>query len=237
MQDSGLKKEDIDGIAVGGPIVHQRVCEILGINPVWGIEGAMSDLLIPQAVPVQTAAVVTSTPSQQFVQLTASGYVVAQRRASVASKATGRLIELNVREGSVVKQGAVIARLDASDVRAAIVAAQASVRQAEAGVRQAEVELANADADLARSKGLQAQGFISPQAVDASQTRANAARAALASAKAGLEVAQAQVKVQRVAEDFSRQHLLDQKLPEQEKRQFTLVMGMRCWLFERFAHR
>ncbi|MFX7949392.1 biotin/lipoyl-binding protein, partial [Acinetobacter baumannii] len=94
------------------------------------VGGGVARLLIPQAVPVQTAAVVTSTPSQQYVQLTASGYVVAQRRASVASKATGRLIELNVREGSVVKQGAVIARLDASDVRAAIVAAQASVRQA-----------------------------------------------------------------------------------------------------------
>ena len=118
---------------------------------------------------------VTSTPSQQFVQLTASGYVVAQRRAAVASKATGRLIELNVREGSVVKQGALIARLDASDVRAAIVAAQAGVRQAEAGVRQAEVELANAEAELVRSQGLQAQGFISPQAVDAVQTRAKAA--------------------------------------------------------------
>jgi len=167
------------------------------------VGGGAAKLLVPQAVPVQTAAVVTSTPSQQFVQLTASGYVVAQRRASVASKATGRLIELNVREGSAVKKGDVIARLDASDVRAAIVTAQASVRQAEAGVRQAEVELANAEAELARSKGLQAQGFISPQAVDASQTRANAARAALASAKAGLDVAQAQVKVQRVAEDFT----------------------------------
>ncbi|WP_092945952.1 helix-turn-helix transcriptional regulator [Roseateles sp. YR242] len=43
-------------------------------------------------------------------------------------------------------------------------------------------------------------------------------------------------RLQRVAEDFARQHQLDQKLPEQEKRQFTLMMGMRCWLFERFAH-
>ncbi|WAC74001.1 helix-turn-helix transcriptional regulator [Roseateles sp. SL47] len=43
-------------------------------------------------------------------------------------------------------------------------------------------------------------------------------------------------RLQRVAEDFARQHLLDQKLPDAEKRQFTLVMGMRCWLFERFAH-
>ena len=49
LEDSGLKKEDIDGIAVGGPIVHQRMCEILGINPVWGAEGP-ADLLIPHAV-------------------------------------------------------------------------------------------------------------------------------------------------------------------------------------------
>ena len=69
------------------------------------VGGGVARLLIPQAVPVQTAAVVTSTPSQQYVQLTASGYVVAQRRASVASKATGRLIELNVREGSVWAMG------------------------------------------------------------------------------------------------------------------------------------
>lgn len=165
--------------------------------------GGVAWWLAPKPVAVQTAAVVTSTPSQQFVQLTASGYVVAQRRAAVASKATGRLIELNVREGSVVKQGALIARLDASDVRAAIVAAQAGVRQAEAGVRQAEVELANAEAELVRSQGLQAQGFISPQAVDAVQTRAKAARAAVSSAKATLEVARAQVGVQRVAEDFT----------------------------------
>lgn len=43
-------------------------------------------------------------------------------------------------------------------------------------------------------------------------------------------------RLQRVAEDFARQHLLDQKLGEAEKRQYTLVMGMRSWLFERFRH-
>lgn len=43
-------------------------------------------------------------------------------------------------------------------------------------------------------------------------------------------------RLQRVAEDFARQHLLDQKLPEDEKRPYTLVMGMRSWLFESFRH-
>ena len=159
-------------------------------RPRWGLwavgalvlAGGAAWLLAPRATAVQTAAVVSTTPSQQYVDLTASGYVVAQRRAAVASKATGRLVELMVREGSRVKKNEVIARLDASDVQAAIAAAEAGVRQAEAGLRQAQVESTNAQAELARSKGLQAQGFISPQAVDTAQTRANAAQASVAAA-------------------------------------------------------
>ena len=173
--------------------------------------------LIPARNVVQVISVVTAYPSQQYAQLTASGYVVAQRRAAVASKATGRLVDLRVREGSVVKQGDIIARLDASDVGAAVLAAQAGVRlgeagvrQAQAGLRQAEVEQGNADAELARSKSLLAQQFVSQQVVDAAQRRADAARASTASAQAGiaqaqatLGQAQAQLKVQRVNEDFT----------------------------------
>ncbi|WP_077032687.1 helix-turn-helix transcriptional regulator [Pelomonas sp. KK5] len=43
-------------------------------------------------------------------------------------------------------------------------------------------------------------------------------------------------KLRRVAEDFARQHLHDQKLPEDEKDGYTLVLAMRSWLFERFRH-
>jgi RND family efflux transporter MFP subunit len=167
------------------------------------LAGGVAWWLAPKPVAVQTTAVVTATASQQHVLLTASGYVVAQRRAAVASKATGRLVALNVREGSVVREGELIARIDDSDVQAAIVAAEATVRQAEAGVRQAEVELANARAELGRSQGLQAQGFISPQAVDVVQTRAQGAQAAVAAARASLAAAQAQVKVQQVARSFT----------------------------------
>ena len=49
LEDSGLQKADIDGVAVGGPVVHQRVCEILGINPRWGTSGG-GDELISEAV-------------------------------------------------------------------------------------------------------------------------------------------------------------------------------------------
>lgn len=167
------------------------------------VAAGLAWFLMPHALVVQTTPVVSTTASQQYVDLTASGYVVAQRRAAVASKATGRLVQLNVREGSRVRQGDVIARLDASDVQAAMAAAQAGVRQAEAGLGQAQVELVNAQAELTRSKGLQAQGFISPQAVDTVQTRARAAQASVQSAQAAIKAAQAQVHVQQVNEDFT----------------------------------
>ncbi len=159
--------------------------------------------VVPHPIEIKTTSIVVSTPSQQYVQLTASGYVVAQTRAAVASKASGRLVELNVREGSRVNKGDLIARLDSSDVRASILAAEANVHQAEANVSQAEVELANAVGELKRTKGLEAKGFVSNQAVDNAQTRVNASNASVAAARAGLAQAKAQLKVQKVNEDFT----------------------------------
>ncbi|MGA0611457.1 efflux RND transporter periplasmic adaptor subunit [Caldimonas sp. KR1-144] len=164
---------------------------------------AVGVALKPRAPEVQSTGVLQSTPSRQYVQLTASGYVVAQRRAAVASKATGRLLELNVREGSVVKKGALIARLDAADVQAQIDAARAGVRQAEAQVRQAQAEAANAEVELKRNQQLVAQGFLSPAALDTSSTRAASARAAVASAQATVGQLQSQLRLQQVNRDFT----------------------------------
>ncbi len=174
-------------------------------------------LAMPAKPEVQASTVLQSYPSQQYLQLTASGYVVAQRRAAVASKGSGRLVELHVREGSLLKKGDLIAKLDASDVQAAIGTALAGVRQAEAGQRQAQaqaaqaqVEFANAEAEMQRSKSLQAQGFVSTQALEANQRRLDSARAAqaaaqasIAQAQASLAQAQALLNVQQVNRDYT----------------------------------
>jgi multidrug efflux pump subunit AcrA (membrane-fusion protein) len=86
----------------------------------------------PHPASVQTTAVVTSYPSQQYVVLNATGYVVPQRKAAIASKATGRLEWLGVAEGSRVKAGEVIARLDNRDVTAQAQSADAAVTAARA---------------------------------------------------------------------------------------------------------
>jgi len=41
-------------------------------------------------------------------------------------------------------------------------------------------------------------------------------------------------KLQRLAQDFSQQHVADQKLPAAEKCAYTVVIGMRSWLFAPF---
>ena len=41
-------------------------------------------------------------------------------------------------------------------------------------------------------------------------------------------------RLARVAQDFAQQHLADQKLPADQKRPYTLLIGMRSWLFEAF---
>jgi len=71
----------------------------------------------PRATSVATTPVVTVYPSQQFVVLDSTGYVVAPRKATISSKVSGRLEWLGVAEGSRVKAGEVIARLDGRDVK------------------------------------------------------------------------------------------------------------------------
>src|SRR5437667_3415373 len=69
---------------------------------------------------VELTTVALVSPADANSLLTASGYVVAQRKAAVASKATGRIVSLSFHEGDNVKKGEVIARIESADVEAAL---------------------------------------------------------------------------------------------------------------------
>ncbi len=146
------------------------------------------------AVSVETAAVVTAYPSQALAQLNATGYVVAQRKASLSSKATGRLEWLGVLEGSRVKQGEIIARLESRDVGASREQTQASLMVALANVEQGRAELLDAEAAFKRSLDLVAKKYISEAAHDAAVARHNKAKAAMNSLQASVAVARANLK-------------------------------------------
>ena len=165
--------------------------------------GALWFALQSRATLVQTTPVVTTYPSQQFVVLNASGYVVAQRKAAIASKASGRLEWLGVAEGSRVKAGEVIARLDSRDVAAQLDAALANVKVARAALDQSLAEDRDAEVSLKRTQDLVKQKFVSQSALDQAKARADRAVAGVASARAGLVAAEANAKNAQVAVDYT----------------------------------
>jgi RND family efflux transporter MFP subunit len=87
---------------------------------------------VTPAYKVRTGRVQLITGSDAAAELVATGYVVAQVKADVASKATGRMRVLNVEEGDSVKTGDVLAELDNDDIRAEFDLAQANLKRSQA---------------------------------------------------------------------------------------------------------
>jgi RND family efflux transporter MFP subunit len=150
---------------------------------------------------VEFATVAAAYPSTSVTILNATGRVVAQRRASVSSKGTGRLEWLGVQEGQMVKEGDVIARLENRDVAAQREQAAAQVQAARANLVQGEAELDDARSALKRSQDLARQNFISGSALDTAEARYNKSRAQIDALKAQIAVAEANHRVTSVAYD------------------------------------
>ncbi len=175
----------------------------------WGIAalvavGLAAIFMIRKAqapLEVDLATVGTAWPSQSFTLLNATGRVTAARKASVSAKATGRLQWLGVQEGSRVKAGEVIARLEALDVKAARDQAEAAKAAARANLAQGKAELADAELNLRRQQDLFAKGFVSQAVLDAAESRLTRARAAIASLEAAINVSAAQVRSADISVD------------------------------------
>jgi RND family efflux transporter MFP subunit len=144
-------------------------------------------------IEVATAAVSRIAPASAQSLLTATGYVVAQRSASVASKGTGRLEELNVREGDQVKAGDVIARLEAQDVNASLAASRASMKAADAGVELAKAQAREAKLAFDRMEELHTKNLASTAEYDQARAAHESAEANVAAAEASLNASQANV--------------------------------------------
>ncbi|SFN75209.1 RND family efflux transporter, MFP subunit [Formivibrio citricus] len=144
-----------------------------------------------KAVEVETVRVTQAWPAQAITQLNATGYVTADRKASVASKGTGRLEWLGVREGSAVKEGEIIARLENTDMQAQLAQAHANVEVARAQQQKLEADRLDARLNLKRQKELATQKFVSPSAVDTAESRYQQAVSAVAAQAATVRMMQA----------------------------------------------
>ncbi len=162
----------------------------------------VSGLLSP-AVSVEVATISEVYPYQSFSLLNASGYVVAQRKAAVASKTTSRLVWLGVEEGSRVKQGEIIARLEGDDVAASRNQAAANLQVAVANLNQAKAELHDATLAHGRQRELLRQGIVAEADFDVAEARYKKAKASVSGGESSVNAAKAALRGADVAIEYT----------------------------------
>ncbi len=135
------------------------------------------------AIEVKLTTAVIQSPAQTNASLTASGYVVAQRKAAVASKGTGRLVYLGVVEGDKVKKNQVLGRLEDNDIKA-------QLEEAEANLKYAEADLNDSQNNYNRQKALLKTGATTQMEVDAAEAQYKKVLASIEVAKANVNSAE-----------------------------------------------
>ncbi|HYM19480.1 MAG TPA: efflux RND transporter periplasmic adaptor subunit [Candidatus Kapabacteria bacterium] len=159
--------------------------------------------LMSSPIQVQEGVVQNVFASQANSVLTASGYVVASRKAAVSSKGTGRLIFLGVEEGSHVKKGDVIGRLESADVDAILAETDASLGAAKATLENAQAALANADSSFRRATALYHQQIVASADLTAAEATYKQAQALVRTDEANVRLAERAMQAAQVQVEFT----------------------------------
>ncbi|HET7544932.1 MAG TPA: efflux RND transporter periplasmic adaptor subunit [Polyangiaceae bacterium] len=138
---------------------------------------------------VEITEVITVSPAQASVELTSTGYVVAQTTSSVAPKVAGKVKVQAVKQGAKVKAGDLLLEIDTADQKAAIASADSQVAAARARVATAKANLLDIEQQTRRAQLLSESG-IGPKGT------AEDLIARSASLKAQVEAAEADAKAQ-----------------------------------------
>ncbi len=169
--NSGLGRKILIGVSVAAVVLI--------------IYALLKNVLFSSSVEVKVTSAVLTSSAQNNAVLVANGYIVAQRKAAVASKGTGRLMYLGVVEGDKVFKDQVIAKLEDNDIKT-------QLDQAKANLSLTQSELKDAENSFNRMRAL-------VQSKSASQSDLDAAEFRYKRVVANIEVAKAQVKAAEVA--------------------------------------
>ncbi len=151
---------------------------------------------VAPALKVKVATVAAVSGSDASATLVATGYVVAQRKAEVASKGTGRLQTLEFEEGDTVAAGQVIAILDNEDMRAGL-------EQARAANRLAEVDTLNAGRTYRRMQALLKSGAVTESQIEDAEAAYEASLAGIAGTAAAVKSAEVNLENTYIRAPFS----------------------------------
>ena len=148
-------------------------------------------------VEVEVVTVTERAAGTQAAVLNASGYVTARRRATVSSKITGKVVEVNVEEGMAVREGQVLARLDDATARAALALAEAQADATRRSLRENEVRLDEATLTYTRLSQLLKQGIVTQAEVDSAKANVDSIAARILALNEQVRVAERQIELER----------------------------------------
>ena len=165
-------------------------------------EPAVAAMAAPTPQPPPAAAAPEASRSGAFV---ASGYVVARRKATVAAEITGKVVEVLIDEGNVVRGGDLLARLDSTLAESDLALARSRAAASDAAVTAIAADLADAERILKRTQTLAQKSFATEADLTKADARVGVLRAQLSQARAQLETAKLDAK--RSAEVLEQHHI------------------------------
>jgi len=157
-----------------------------------------ADLIPSRAAEVRVARPRLMQAGGASEVLTATGYIVPQRRAAVSARMFGRLEWLGVREGDQVKAGQVIGRLASDDLAAQVAEARAALAQARAQLEQAKAAEWEARREEQRQAQLLEDGITTQSGHDGARRGLDVAIAGAVAAVEAVNAARARLDLANV---------------------------------------
>ena len=124
----------------------------------------------------------------------ATGYLESRRQAKIGARAPGRIQEVAVEEGTLVKKDQVLAILEHADLDASLAATAATVARSKAAIEEQNVTIAQNKREFERVKTLRASRTISDTEHDLARFQYDSAVARLQSLKADVQLAEARLR-------------------------------------------
>lgn len=148
---------------------------------------------------VSTTQITMASPVESSVELRSPGYVVPQSISKVSAKVTGRVLQVLVKEGAMVRVGDRLVELDPSDVRGQIATANARVLAASARAGAARSSLHELETQLTRERALVAQQVRPRAGLDDLEGRVQSQRQAIRAAAADVVAVRTEVENLRIS--------------------------------------
>ena len=196
---------DRRGAIQGAPHRGRHIAWALAAVVALAVAGFLSWFAFFSPVTVSVAPVQSNVRQQVF----GLGTIGARVQSNIGFKVAGVLVALGADQGDRVRAGQVLAQLDARDIEAQVAVAKAAVAQARASLEKAKADVESVTANLANAKAiaerraaLVGKGFATVEETQTTDALARVAAGNLASAKAGVLVAEAALQSAEAQQAF-----------------------------------